>query len=143
MTTKTYTSRDSATSMLRKMGIDKSHYPELITKDKDGFTVDITKAEQILNPPKIKKLVPKTETATEAPTKAKGSKPKPTKGDTSRRGRHDRGRTVSSVARELIIQGLTNNEVYSKLVDEFNLDASKKYYPAWYRSELRGKGFKV
>ena len=50
---------------------------------------------------------------------------------------------MSSVARELILQGLDNNAVYAKLVDEFKLDAEKKYYPAWYRSELRGKGHKV
>jgi hypothetical protein len=152
MTTKTYTTRDSATSLLRKLGIDKSDYGKFIKpathQDSAIFIVDITAAEQHLSgkpsvavpavPKKKPASVPTTPTDTKKPLK--GTTPRETKHDTTRRGKHDRGRTVSSVARELILQGLDNNAVFAKLVDEFKLDADKKYYPAWYRSELRGKG---
>jgi hypothetical protein len=49
-------------------------------------------------------------------------------------------RTVSSVARELIVAGKTNDEVWSALQKEFKLDDSKKSYPAWYRRECKAKG---
>ena len=50
------------------------------------------------------------------------------------------GRTVSSVARDLIIAGRSNDEVWKALKQEFKLDSSKKHYPAWYRSEVKRKG---
>jgi hypothetical protein len=44
--------------------------------------------------------------------------------------------TVSSVARELILAGRTNEEVFAALHAKFKLPESKKHYPAWYRSDL-------
>jgi hypothetical protein len=52
----------------------------------------------------------------------------------------DEKRTVSSVARALIVAGKTNEEVWDALVKEFKLDDSKKSYPAWYRRECKNKG---
>ena len=49
-------------------------------------------------------------------------------------------RTVSSVARELIVAGKTNAEVWEVISKEFKLDDGKKGYPAWYRSEVKRKG---
>jgi len=49
-------------------------------------------------------------------------------------------RTVSSVARGLIVAGKTNDEVWAALKSEFKLDDSKKSYPAWYRRECKTKG---
>ena len=49
-------------------------------------------------------------------------------------------RTVSSVCRELILQGQTNDEIYAAIVTEFNVGADKKHYPSWYRCDLRKKG---
>ena len=49
-------------------------------------------------------------------------------------------RTVSSVARALIVAGKTNEEVWDALVKEFKLEDSKKSYPAWYRRECKSKG---
>lgn len=51
--------------------------------------------------------------------------------------------TVSAVARELILAGKDNKEVWTALVEQFRLDETKKHYPAWYRAELRRKGEKV
>src|SRR5579863_2437070 len=71
--------------------------------------------------PKIKqpgKEVP----AAKAPKTPKGAQAKKAKDK----------RTVTSVARELIIAGKTNEEVWDALVKEFKLDDGKKSYPAWY-----------
>jgi len=48
--------------------------------------------------------------------------------------------TVSSVARELILAGKTNKEVFQALAEQFDLDDSKKHYPSWYRSQLVRRG---
>lgn len=48
--------------------------------------------------------------------------------------------TVSSRAREMIIAGKTNDEVWAMMKKEFRLDDSKKSYPAWYRRECVKKG---
>jgi hypothetical protein len=45
--------------------------------------------------------------------------------------------TVSAVARALIRQGKSNEQVWETLKSQFKLDDSKKYYPTWYRSELK------
>lgn len=50
-------------------------------------------------------------------------------------------RTVSSVSRELILAGKTNEQVLDALVKEFNLDLeTKKSYPQWYRRQLIDRG---
>lgn len=48
--------------------------------------------------------------------------------------------TVSAVARQLILEGKSNADVWSALKSQFNLDDSKKHYAAWYRAELRRAG---
>lgn len=118
MTTKTYSRRDSATSALRKMGIDKKHYNDFITKTDDGFKCDLDAAKKSLSGPTEK---------SKAQAKKGGKK-------TSSR------RTASSVIRGLIEDGLSNKEIWEKVKGEFNLDEAKRSYPAWYRSEMRRKG---
>ena len=49
-------------------------------------------------------------------------------------------RCVSTVAREMIVDGKTNEEIWTAMVDEFHLDEKKKSYPNWYRAEMRKKG---
>ena len=51
----------------------------------------------------------------------------------------EKGRGVSGRCRELILQGLPNSEIWSIIQPEFNLDDSKKYYPAWNRSDMARK----
>jgi len=48
--------------------------------------------------------------------------------------------TVSSVARRLILEGLTNEQVWGQLKTGFKLDDSKKHYPSWYRAQLKRDG---
>lgn len=47
---------------------------------------------------------------------------------------------ISATARELILSGKTNQEVWEALKQQFNLDDSKKHYPTWYRCEMKRTG---
>lgn len=123
MTTKLYTTRDSATSALRKLGLKPRDYDLFITKVDGKFECRIGAAaahlEALLQPkPAAKAAVP-------APVKT----PKTPK----RTG-------ISQTARDLILAGKTNVEVWALLQAQFGLDDSKKHYPTWYRSELKRKG---
>jgi hypothetical protein len=44
--------------------------------------------------------------------------------------------TVSSTIRKLILDGLSNDEIWKIVQPQFDLSDSKKSYPAWYRREL-------
>lgn len=120
MTTKTYSRRDSATSALRKMGIDKKDYDKFITKVAGGVLCELGSAQLHLN---------------NAKPKSEKSKEKAKKGGKKTSSR----RTVSSVIRGLIEDGLSNKEIWEKVKSEFKLDDAKRSYPAWYRSEMRRK----
>ena len=50
-------------------------------------------------------------------------------------------RCVSSVARQMVVEGKTNEQIWEVLVSEFKLDDAKKSYPKWYRNEMLKKGF--
>lgn len=126
MTTKTYASRDSATSALRKLGIQARDYDLFITKVDGKFECKLGAAAEHLE--SLKNPKPKTiiEAAVKAAKAAKAEKPK-------RAG-------ISQLARDLILAGRTNQEVWAVLKDSFNLDDSKKHYPTWYRCEMKRKG---
>lgn len=126
---KNYTRRDSATSMLRKMGIPAADYDKFIAVRDDGtfdcFVANAAKCLAALNNPKGGK---KDKAATPKAETPKAEKPKTMKD------------TISSVARELILKGLDNQGVWEGLKKRFNLDDSKKHYPTWYRCEMKRKG---
>jgi len=44
--------------------------------------------------------------------------------------------SVASRCRQLIIDGLTDIEVWQLIQHEFSLPREKYYYPRWYRMEL-------
>ena len=120
--------RDSATTILRKMGIHSRDYNAFIEVMTDGkFACHIARAEMHLE--SLKQAAAK-------PAKAK-SAPKAEKQPAAKR---EAARTVSTVARELIVAGKTNLEVWAVIQKEFDLDDSKKSYPAWYRSDCKRKG---
>jgi hypothetical protein len=48
--------------------------------------------------------------------------------------------TVASVAREMVINGQTDEQIFAHLVTVFKVGGEKKYYPSWYRSQLVRKG---
>ena len=161
--TKVYTRRDSATAALKKIGVQKEDYSKFITKhtDDDGdlYEVDLVAAKASLDiqeepalerravetPPPVERragmadlVAAQSATAEALKETAKtlaSIKPAP-----ARRPQRQAGRTVSSVARELIVSGKSNDEVWKALKNEFKLDDGKKHYPAWYRSEAKRKG---
>lgn len=124
--------RDSCTTILRKMGIHPRDYNAFIEVMTDGkFACHIARAEMHLESLK-QAAAPKAE----KPAK-KEAAAKPAKKEAAKR---EAARTVSTVARELIVAGKTNVEVWAIIQKEFDLDDSKKSYPAWYRSDCKRKG---
>lgn len=125
---KIFKTRDSATSLLRKLGIKPRDYNFFIEKMTDGrIACQVARAEMHLEG--LKNPQPKCEPATATAT-AKDTVAKPAK----KRG------GISQTARDLILSGKTNEEVWAVLQQTFNLDDSKKHYPTWYRCEMKRKG---
>lgn len=128
-TTKFYTRRDSATTVLRKMGIHSRDYNAFIDVQDDGtFLLHITRAENHLM--SLKK--PTTAKPTAAKPKGDAKSPKALKAV--------RAPSISGTARRLISEGHTNQEVWAVLKQQFDLDDSKKHYPTWYRCEMKRTG---
>ena len=125
MTTKTYTARDSATSALRKLGLQARDYNLFITKVGDKFECKLGAAAAHLESLKNPKPVAE---APKAKVTKKTAEPKAKKTG------------ISATARELILSGKTNQEVWEVLKQQFNLDDSKKHYPTWYRCEMKRTG---
>jgi len=137
MTTKTYTARDSATSALRKLGLQARDYNLFITKVGDKFECKLGAAaahlESLKNPKPVEAAKP---VAAKEPKVVKAGRravdpvveAKPKK------------LGISATARELILSGKTNQEVWEALKQQFNLDDSKRHYPTWYRCEMKRTG---
>ena len=121
---KFYARRDSATTVLRKMGIHARDYNAFIEVMSDGqFACHVARAEMHLE--SLKNPKPAETKAAKAPASTE-TKPKRT--------------GISATARELILAGKTNQEVWAELKQQFDLDDSKKHYPTWYRCEMKRKG---
>lgn len=128
MTTKTYTARDSATSALRKLGLQARDYNLFITKVGDKFECKLGAAAAHLESLKNPKPAVTEEPKAKAKAAKKTAEPKSKKAG------------ISATARELILAGKTNQEVWEVLKQQFNLDDSKKHYPTWYRCEMKRTG---
>jgi hypothetical protein len=172
MTTKTYAARDSATSALRKIGLQARDYNFFITKVGDKFECRIGDAiahlEALKNPKPVScemtdlrsKIMAEDSNsdlddcsiddlrhiAAELGIAKPKPKPKPKpKAKTAKVGRRNtdpvvKVSTISTMARELILDGKTNQEVWEVLQAKFNLDDSKRHYPTWYRCEMKRTG---
>lgn len=143
---KTFARRDSATSVLRKLGIDKSDYLMFISMTDDmTFEVDVDRAkayaaersQELINRLHGAKLEtapaeaePKNEDDIDVVVTKKVKAPKEPKVAMVRI-------TVASRARELITQGWCNGVVFEALKAQFNLTDDKKHYPSWYRSQMK------
>lgn len=120
LTTKTYSSRDSATALLKKMGVAKIDYNKFIDKANGKYTVKVhlvTEAQAEMT---------SIESRIAAIKKVRSKKPAK--------------RTVSGACRELILAGRSNDEVWAAVKAEFKLADGKKSYPSWYRSDLKRQG---
>ena len=134
---KFFKTRDSATSLLRKLGIQSRDYNFFIDKTSDGqFACQVAKAQMHLEG--LKNPQPKTIIVEAVKAGRRAIDPvvatkKEAKVKAKRAG-------VSQMARDLILAGKTNQEVWDIIKPAFNLDDSKKHYPTWYRCELKRKG---
>ena len=117
---KIYTRRDSATSVLRKMGINSRDYDLFIEKMEDGrLACKVAMAEMHLENLKEQ------------------TKPKAAKKPKEKRV------TISSLCRDMILDGATNEQIFIALQEKYGEERfgpDKRHYPAWYRCELRRKG---
>lgn len=141
-----YKTRDSATSMLRKMGIQARDYNFFIETLEDGtFACQVAKAEMHLaslkNPvmAEVGNPAPEADQVPAAPKAKRAGRHKTDPVIQAEEPKAKRG-GVSTVARELILAGKTNQEVWAILKETFSLDDSKKHYPSWYRCEMKRKG---
>ena len=108
--------RDSATTILRKLGIQARDYDLFIEKMASGrFACKVAMAELHLSKPQPA-----------AKARAKQAAPK-------REG-------ISATARALIRDGKTNQEVWDVIKEKFGLDEKKRHYPTWYRCEMKRAG---
>lgn len=137
---KSYTRRDSATALLRKMGVAQPDYNKFITIVGGEYKVDVTAAEEHVGDndelaPRITVETPVTQPIPEPEVMVI---PKPVAKVVEPKVAEEM--TVSEVARSMILAGKSNKEVWATIKAQFNLDDSKKTYPSWYRCELKRKG---
>jgi hypothetical protein len=132
--------------MLRKMGIQARDYNLFIETLEDGtFVCQVAKAEMHLaslkNPimAEVGNPAPETDQVPAASKAKRAGRRKAGPVIQAEEPKAKRG-GVSAVARELILAGKTNQEVWAVLKETFGLDDSKKYYPGWYRCEMKRKG---
>ncbi len=139
MTTKTYTAHDSATSALRKLGLQARDYNLFITKVGDKFECKLGAAaahlESLKNPKPVEEA--KSVAAKEPKVAKAGRRAVDTVIEVEAKPKK---LGISATARELILSGKTNQEVWEALKQRFNLNDSKKHYPTWYRCEMKRTG---
>ena len=115
---KTVRTRDQATALFRKIGINKIVYDIDIAKSGEAYEVDTFNAKLFLaekDKAAMKKTLGRYLDKTSATPK------------------HE---SVASFIRQLITVGKTNEEVFAAAQKLFKLPDSKKSYPCWYRAEM-------
>tara|TARA_R110000868_G_scaffold403261_1_gene680373 strand:- start:54 stop:485 length:432 start_codon:yes stop_codon:yes gene_type:complete len=137
MTVKTYTARDSATSALRKLGLQARDYNLFITKVGDKFECNLGAATKHLED--LKKPLKLHSHSKEQAKVAKEPRADRREADPAPDAKHKR-EGISATARALIADGKTNAEVWEVLQARFDLDKSKRHYPTWYRCEMKRTG---
>ena len=123
--------RDSATAILRKLGVKPRDYNFFISKRDDGKLVVAVEAATAHLQSLLLPSTPAPKVESKAESKAT---PAP---------KAEKKVSCSKVAQDLILAGKTNDEVWAVIAEQFNLDQKKRGYPAWYRFQLRKAGHKV
>lgn len=150
-----YKTRDSATSVLRRLGVSAKNYNKFIKVLEDGTLLcQLSEVEKFLvalqpqsmaevgNPIPETGLVPKNSkpiVSAEKRMTSRGLRPPQV---IKNRAPQKYG-TVSGEMRKLILEGKSNQEVWEITKNMFSLDDSKKHYPAWYRCQMRRGGLKI
>lgn len=159
-TIKTVTRRDSATAILRKIGIKPRDYNLFIevTAD-DKFAVKVGAAEKHLKDlagPSPKELKDRAEQEAKvielrAKLKRKVESEKAAKANKEAYRAAKvvvnpiteapaPGESCASYSRRMITAGHSNAELWAALVKHFQLDEGKRGYPAWYRWQMYKAG---
>lgn len=112
--TKLYVRRDSATKVLKSIGITPDQYNSFIEETKDGFICHLDRARehQAFHQPQPVKEKPKTNQPS------------------------DQTQSISASIKALIIKGYTNSQIREAL----DLPPERSHYPSWYRSKMRRDG---
>lgn len=124
--TRIYKTRDSATAVLRKLGIAPAVYATFIFSQDDGtYKCAIGAAKLYLEGSNAKAT---TEPKVEEPTAKAAAEPR-----AKRAG-------LANTIREMIVDGMSNEDIWAAVKEKHNLDDRKKHYPGWYRCEMKRKG---
>lgn len=139
--TKTFNTRDAATSFLRKQGITKDLYNNFITNFRGKLVIDTALVDSHLHPTSIKQTElilnpePLVVELAQKPTRVKASAIPTAPAKITLQ----RGEGLAGQIRHLILTTqMTNHEIFIHL----NLPADKKTYPGWYRGQLARKAAK-
>lgn len=136
-------SRDTATAILRRLGIKPPAYNTFLELlPNNSWEVKMQKIYDQgygIVPTALAKPAPTKVSKPEAvkvvkPAKAHkkvATKVAKTKADKTPRI------SCSSVARDLITAGKSNEEVWKVIKEQFKLSDDKRHYPTWYRSQLK------
>jgi hypothetical protein len=127
---RTVKTRDSATTILRKLGVPSHDYNLYIEKTDAGFVVQETLARKsVVKDVVVDLLAKKDVVLTPAPPEAK---PAPAAKQPKL--------SISGLAEQLLLAGKSNAETWAALKERFKLGDDKKHYPSWFRSRLRRQG---
>lgn len=156
---KTVQKRDSAVTILRKLGCPKTDYDTYITKTADGlFAVRVGDFEASIRESFGKPVtvsteqVKKVEKARAALKTAVEAKKREVKKVEAKKAAADRTAPVAKASpdenqsqyiRRLIRAGYTNQQVWVAFAQAFNAGPNTKYFPSWYRWTMRKAGEKV
>lgn len=127
---KTVARRDSATTILRKLGVKPSDYNLFIMQTADGrYAVAEDKAQEYLQA-QLRKVA--TEEVPQKQLKGRTAKEAATN--------QIKRPSVAGVIRKLILDGMDNKAIHEVMKRDFGHDEDKAHYPAWYRSQMRREG---
>ena len=147
---KSVKTRDSATSILRKLGINSRDYNLFIDKYEGGFHVRISDAKKHVASGMLTDLIANKDVVVKPAATPEGELAKELAGNkqlppvdkekVAKLVSKVKRQTISSLTEELIIAGKQNHEVWSAIKERFKLGDDKKHYPSWFRSRLRRQG---
>ncbi len=137
--------RDSATSILRKLGVKPRDYNFFISKRDNGqleVAVEAAWAARAASCDPAWAAAWAAQAHLQALSLPSTPAPK-VEPKTAPDAKGEKKVSCSAVARDLILAGKTNDEVWVVIAEQFKLDQKKRGYPAWYRFQLRKTGHAV
>lgn len=133
---RTFKTRDSATALMRKLGVQSKNYKLFLEQIDGQWVVDVSKIQGGAT----EEPTPPAPELTVTDAKAKKPRAKKVKAEKPAKEPKEKRVTVTQVAEQLILDGKTNDEVWAVIQPQFRLDDNKKNYPSWFRSRLKKHG---